>query len=75
MLQGASICIHRLTLVLKTTGAVGFRLDAIKHIDRKFLLKWVSELITAPGYLVTPGQIQETRLASGRKDMFAVCAS
>ncbi|KAF5326937.1 hypothetical protein D9619_004839 [Psilocybe cf. subviscida] len=42
--------------ILETTGAVGFRLDAIKHIDRKFMLKW----------------IQETRRASGRKDMFAV---
>lgn len=26
---------------LKTTGATGFRLDAIKHIDRKFLLGFV----------------------------------
>ncbi|KAF9003947.1 glycoside hydrolase superfamily, partial [Cyathus striatus] len=26
----------------KTTGSVGFRLDAIKHIDRKFLLNWRS---------------------------------
>ncbi|PPQ98753.1 GH-13 [Panaeolus cyanescens] len=27
--------------ILETTGATGFRLDAIKHIDRKFLLHWV----------------------------------
>ncbi len=26
---------------LQTTGANGFRLDAVKHIDRKFLLHWV----------------------------------
>jgi hypothetical protein len=26
----------------QTTGGAGFRLDAIKHIDRKFLLQWVS---------------------------------
>ncbi|KAJ3734312.1 glycoside hydrolase family 13 protein [Lentinula guzmanii] len=27
--------------ILQTTGAVGFRLDAIKHIDRKFTLRFV----------------------------------
>ncbi|VDB84796.1 unnamed protein product [Peniophora sp. CBMAI 1063] len=27
--------------VLDTTGAAGFRLDAIKHIDSKFLLEWI----------------------------------
>ncbi|KJA26308.1 glycoside hydrolase family 13 protein [Hypholoma sublateritium FD-334 SS-4] len=42
--------------VLQTTGATGFRLDAIKHIDRKFTLKW----------------IQETRAAAGDKSMFVV---
>ncbi|KAF8149917.1 glycoside hydrolase family 13 protein [Crassisporium funariophilum] len=42
--------------VMETTGAPGFRLDAIKHIDRKFLLHW----------------IQETRRRSGLKDMFVV---
>ncbi|KAF9036177.1 glycoside hydrolase family 13 protein [Panaeolus papilionaceus] len=42
--------------ILETTGATGFRLDAIKHIDRKFLLHW----------------IQETRRRSGKPDMFAV---
>jgi hypothetical protein len=26
----------------QTTGGAGFRLDAIKHMDRKFLLQWVS---------------------------------
>jgi len=25
----------------QTTGSTGFRLDAIKHIDRKFMLNWV----------------------------------
>lgn len=42
--------------ILETSGAPGFRLDAIKHIDRKFLLRW----------------IQETRRQSGLKDMFVV---
>ncbi|CAA7267009.1 unnamed protein product [Cyclocybe aegerita] len=42
--------------ILETTGASGFRLDAIKHIDRKFLLQW----------------IQETRRRAGLKDMFVV---
>ncbi|KAJ3714259.1 glycoside hydrolase family 13 protein [Lentinula raphanica] len=30
--------------VLETTGAVGFRLDAIKHIDRKFTLRFVRQV-------------------------------
>jgi len=30
--------------VLRTTGAAGFRLDAIKHMDRKFLLQWIKQL-------------------------------
>ncbi|KAF8968147.1 glycoside hydrolase family 13 protein [Flammula alnicola] len=42
--------------ILETTGASGFRLDAIKHIDRKFMLHW----------------IQETRRSSGLKSMFVV---
>ncbi|KAF9533777.1 glycoside hydrolase family 13 protein [Crepidotus variabilis] len=42
--------------ILQTTGATGFRLDAIKHIDRKFMLNW----------------IQETRRRSGKKEMFVV---
>ncbi|KAH6913114.1 alpha amylase [Coprinopsis sp. MPI-PUGE-AT-0042] len=29
------------TWILETTGASGFRLDAIKHYDRKFLLEWI----------------------------------
>ena len=28
-------------LILQTTGGAGFRLDAIKHIDRYFLLDFV----------------------------------
>ncbi|KAF8896358.1 glycoside hydrolase family 13 protein [Infundibulicybe gibba] len=43
--------------VLETTGATGFRLDAIKHMDRRFLLKF----------------IEKTRAAPGNKRMFAVC--
>ncbi|PPQ69318.1 hypothetical protein CVT25_005919 [Psilocybe cyanescens] len=42
--------------ILETTGANGFRLDAIKHVDRKYMLHW----------------IQETRRRSGLKDMFVV---
>ncbi|KAG5734948.1 Glucan 1,4-alpha-maltohexaosidase [Termitomyces sp. T112] len=42
--------------ILKTTGASGFRLDAIKHIDRRFLLNFV----------------QSTRERSGNMKMFTV---
>ncbi|KAF8183952.1 glycoside hydrolase family 13 protein [Pholiota molesta] len=42
--------------ILETTGATGFRLDAIKHIDRKFMVQW----------------IQEVRRAIGSKSMFVV---
>lgn len=30
--------------ILGTTGAAGFRLDAIKHFDRKFLLSWIQHV-------------------------------
>ncbi|OBZ72127.1 Glucan 1,4-alpha-maltohexaosidase [Grifola frondosa] len=42
--------------VLETTGSTGFRLDAIKHMDRRFLLEF----------------IKNTRSVSGRENMFAV---
>ncbi|KAF9475389.1 alpha amylase [Pholiota conissans] len=42
--------------ILETTGASGFRLDAIKHIDRKFMVRW----------------IQDIRRAIGGKSMFVV---
>ncbi|KAI0078840.1 glycoside hydrolase family 13 protein [Panus rudis PR-1116 ss-1] len=42
--------------VLETTGASGFRLDAIKHMDRKFLLDF----------------IRNVRKMEGRGDLFAV---
>ncbi|RDB26138.1 Glucan 1,4-alpha-maltohexaosidase [Hypsizygus marmoreus] len=42
--------------ILETTSATGFRLDAIKHIDHKFLLRF----------------IQSTRERSGLPKMFAV---
>ncbi|KAF8486078.1 alpha amylase [Russula ochroleuca] len=35
--------------VLNTTGGAGFRLDAIKHIDRKFLLQWIKKVRTRDG--------------------------
>ncbi|KAI9455990.1 alpha amylase [Russula earlei] len=35
--------------VLRTTGGAGFRLDAIKHMDRKFLLQWIKQLRTRDG--------------------------
>ncbi|TFK75239.1 glycoside hydrolase family 13 protein [Pluteus cervinus] len=44
------------TWILETTGAVGFRLDAIKHMDRLFLLKF----------------LKATRERSGNSRMFAV---
>ncbi|KAG2058648.1 glycoside hydrolase family 13 protein [Suillus hirtellus] len=42
--------------ILDTTGASGFRLDAIKHMDRRFLLEF----------------IKRTRNHPGRKRLFAV---
>nr|BAW15172.1 alpha-amylase [Pholiota microspora] len=42
--------------ILETTGATGFRLDAIKHIDRKFMVRWIEDI----------------RLAIGGKSMFVV---
>ncbi|KAI0049816.1 glycoside hydrolase family 13 protein [Auriscalpium vulgare] len=35
--------------VLEQTGGSGFRLDAIKHIDRKFLLEWITTIRQQPG--------------------------
>ncbi|THH20757.1 hypothetical protein EW146_g677 [Bondarzewia mesenterica] len=35
--------------VLDVTGASGFRLDAIKHMDRKFLLEWIRRARDGPG--------------------------
>ncbi|KAI0322613.1 glycoside hydrolase family 13 protein [Amylostereum chailletii] len=37
------------TWVLDTTGGEGFRLDAIKHIDSKFLMEWVGRVRTGAG--------------------------
>ncbi|KAI0367737.1 alpha amylase [Pilatotrama ljubarskyi] len=42
--------------VLQTTGAAGFRLDAIKHMDRRFLLSF----------------IKHVRETLGRNDLFSV---
>lgn len=42
--------------ILETTGAVGFRLDAIKHMDRSFLLKF----------------LETTRKRTGNQKVFAV---
>jgi len=36
--------------VLRTTGGAGFRLDAIKHMDRKFLLQWIKQVRTRDGH-------------------------
>lgn len=44
------------TWILETTGASGFRLDAIKHFDRKFLLSW----------------LQTVRAKAGKSKMFCV---
>ncbi|KAJ6576458.1 glycoside hydrolase family 13 protein [Mycena vulgaris] len=40
-----------------TTGAIGFRLDAIKHIDQRFLLRFITHV----------------RKQSGKPQMFSVC--
>jgi alpha-amylase len=59
----------------QTTGGSGFRLDAIKHMDRDFLLQWVSKL-TKPYFdtLVTirPAQIKLVRIRDGRSRAFMV---
>ncbi|KAJ7104144.1 glycoside hydrolase family 13 protein [Mycena belliarum] len=44
------------TWILETTGAIGFRLDAIKHIDRRFVLRF----------------IKHARKQSGQSQLFAV---
>lgn len=46
---------------VKITGATGFRIDAIKHIDRRFLLKFASESIIVPQILLKTSQITTTR--------------
>ncbi|KAJ7126978.1 glycoside hydrolase family 13 protein [Mycena epipterygia] len=43
--------------ILETTGATGFRLDAIKHIDQRFLLRFIPHV----------------RKQSGKPRMFSVC--
>src|ERR1700761_3354032 len=59
----------------QTTGGSGFRLDAIKHMDREFLLQWVSRL-TKPyrDALVTIrlAQIKQVRGGDGRSRAFMV---
>ncbi|KAI0684103.1 alpha amylase [Cytidiella melzeri] len=44
------------TWIMKTTGAMGFRLDAIKHMDRRFLLEF----------------LKTARAVQGHEHMFAV---
>ena len=59
----------------QTTGGSGFRLDAIKHMDRGFLLQWVSRLKKRCLYaLVTIhlAQIKQVRGRDGRSQAFMV---
>lgn len=73
MLSPFSISFHQ------TTNATGFRLDAIKHIDRKFLLRFVGrfcKISQLPVPLLTiDTQLQSVRVQSGISKMFAVCVS
>lgn len=51
---------------------MGFRLDAIKHMDRRFLLAFVSRstLLTFKAHIVS--QLKTARQVQGRENMFAV---
>ncbi|KAJ7475864.1 glycoside hydrolase family 13 protein [Mycena latifolia] len=51
-----SVYILALHQLFQTTGAIGFRLDAIKHIDRRFLLRFITHV----------------RKQSGKPQMFSV---
>jgi alpha-amylase len=59
----------------QTTGGSGFRLDAIKHMDREFLLQWVSKRKKLCLYaLVTIrlAQIKQVRGRDGKSRAFMV---
>lgn len=61
----------------QSTGAIGFRLDAIKHIDRYFLLDFVREIIALEsprGSIVTNwlAQLKHVRKVTGKEDLFVV---
>lgn len=57
----------------QTTGAMGFRLDAIKHMDRRFLLEFVREAYGSYLRLVTWLSDQECTEASWQGE--PVCSS
>jgi alpha-amylase len=59
----------------QTTGGSGFRLDAIKHMDREFLLQWVSRLKKLCLYVLVTvrfAQIKQVRGRDGRSRAFMV---
>jgi glycosidase len=56
----------------QTTGAAGFRLDAIKHIDRLFLRDFVGNIYLLSSAYTQCTQIRETKRYLGRPDLFTV---
>jgi alpha-amylase len=61
----------------QTTGGAGFRLDAIKHMDRKFLLQWVSVYKKLQSHFLSYSwratmQINQVRMRDGRSRTFMV---
>ena len=58
---------------LQTTGGAGFRLDAVKHMDRQFLADWVRSISFTLCDSSYPGlQLRHTRATIGKPDAFAV---
>jgi alpha-amylase len=58
---------------VQTTGASGFRLDAIKHMDRRFLREFVCPPVSAQVRLsLTRGQLTRARRLEGKERLFAV---
>lgn len=59
---------------MKTTGSAGFRLDAIKHMDRQFVLEFVRSLCLISQHLevILLFQIQRVRETNNRQDLFVV---
>ena len=60
----------------QATGGAGFRLDAIKHMDRKFLLQWVSVSKKLQSHFLSysrePMQIKQVRMRDDRSRAFMV---
>lgn len=58
----------------QTTGAIGFRLDAIKHVDYTFLLKFVCIRFADHVYILWSdfSKIRNARRSKGNRNLFVV---